>query len=350
MGQARLGLVGVVHADQRARLAGGPRAASARRSSEDHSPHAQGAPGGSAVLVPFAPPPMTTASALCHFMVRRPITPRTAGIRPAPRSFLTLPAGRIQCRYGPAAHPCGRRHRCRVRPNTIPDGGLMVQIARRDLLKGAAAVGRVAGAPPAGRPAHAQTTQKRELVVAQGGDIAFFDPHMSTSSNDIRVSFNLYDNLMSRHPDGKLYPGLATEWKLDGADHVDVQAPPRREVPQRRSVHVPPTSSAASSAPATQRKTRVSTMLTTIDRIEAPDAGTADHPHQEAGPAAAGAPGLLRRPDRPEEVRRGGGRRRLQPQAGGHRARCASCRGPRTTRSCSTPTPTTGAASPTSTA
>jgi peptide/nickel transport system substrate-binding protein len=28
------------------------------------------------------------------------------------------------------------------------------------------------------------------------------------------VSFNLFDNLTSRHPDGKLYPGLATEWKL----------------------------------------------------------------------------------------------------------------------------------------
>ena len=90
----------------------------------------------------------------------------------------------------------------------------MVQIARRDLLKGAAALGVAGGrsrppAPPSLRPPRSAT-----LVVAQGGDIAFFDPHMSTSSNDIRVSFNLYDNLVSRHPDGKLYPGLATEWKL----------------------------------------------------------------------------------------------------------------------------------------
>src|SRR5437660_12637693 len=64
--------------------------------------------------------------------------------------------------------------------------------------------------------AHAQTTQKRELVVAQGGDIAKFDPHFSTASNEIRWSFNIFDNLTSRHPDGKLYPGLATEWKLQG--------------------------------------------------------------------------------------------------------------------------------------
>ena len=66
---------------------------------------------------------------------------------------------------------------------------------------------------PAARPAAAQTTQKREFVIAQGGDISKLDPHFSTSSNDIRVTFNVFDNLTNRHPDGKLQPGLATEWK-----------------------------------------------------------------------------------------------------------------------------------------
>src|SRR5438105_827200 len=91
----------------------------------------------------------------------------------------------------------------------------MSELSRRDVLKGAISIGAAATISGA-RAAHAQTTQKKELVVAQGGDIAFFDPHMSTSSNDIRISFNLYDNLTSRHPDGKLVPGLATEWKLQG--------------------------------------------------------------------------------------------------------------------------------------
>src|SRR4030095_14439264 len=88
-------------------------------------------------------------------------------------------------------------------------------VPRRELLKGAAALG-VAGAMPQVSPgaAQAQTTQKKELVVAQGGDIARFDPHFRPSSNDIRWSFTLFDTLTSRHPDGKLYPGLATEWKL----------------------------------------------------------------------------------------------------------------------------------------
>src|SRR5215470_5855027 len=90
-------------------------------------------------------------------------------------------------------------------------------ITRRELFKGIAALG-VVGSLPQELPtaAQAQANQKRELVTAQGGDIARFDPHFSTASQDIRVSFNLFDNLTSRHPDGKLYPGLATEWRLEG--------------------------------------------------------------------------------------------------------------------------------------
>ena len=147
-----------------------------------------------------------------------------------------------------------------------------MDLTRRHLLKGAAALG-VAGAVPGAlaRPAQAQTTQKKELTVGQGGDIAFFDPHMSTSSNDIRVSFNLYDNLTSRHPDGKLHPGLATEWKLE--------APTTWRFKLRPGVKFhngdPFTSTDAKASiertydPAA--KTRVATVFTTIDRIEAPD-------------------------------------------------------------------------------
>ena len=87
-----------------------------------------------------------------------------------------------------------------------------MELTRRELLKSVAALtaaGTLSQALP-GR-AQAQTTQKKDLVVAQGGDISRFDPHFSTSSNDIRWSFNIFDNLTSRHPDGKLYPGLALE-------------------------------------------------------------------------------------------------------------------------------------------
>src|SRR2546429_2204545 len=155
---------------------------------------------------------------------------------------------------------------------SAPKEASMTGMTRRELITGAAAAaGAVAVLP---RPARAQTTQKRELIVAQGGDIAFFDPHMSTSSNDIRVSFNLYDNLTSRHPDGKLYPRLATEWKLT--------APTTWTFKLRPGVkfhHGDPFSSSDVKASIERTydpaaKTRVSTVFSTIERIEAPDPGT----------------------------------------------------------------------------
>ena len=145
-----------------------------------------------------------------------------------------------------------------------------MDITRRDLLRAAAMAG-IAGALPGPGPAGAQTAPKKELVTAQGGDVARFDPHFSTSSNDIRVSFNLFDNLTSRHPDGKLYAGLATEWKLE--------APTTWRFKLRPGVKFhngdPFTSTDAKWSiertydPAA--KTMVATALSTIDRIDAPD-------------------------------------------------------------------------------
>src|SRR5215831_10481366 len=144
-----------------------------------------------------------------------------------------------------------------------------MKLTRRDLLKGAAALG---AAPVAfSSRAGAQTTQKRELVMAQGGDISKFDPHFSTSSNDIRVSFNIYDNLTSRHPDGKLYPGLATEWKLQG------QTVWAFKLRQGVKWHNGDPFTSADAKWSIERtydpsmKTMVQLALATIDRIEAPD-------------------------------------------------------------------------------
>src|SRR2546429_532130 len=148
----------------------------------------------------------------------------------------------------------------------------MSGLTRRELLK-AAGVASAAAALPTARAA-AQSTQKRELVVAQGGDISKFDPHYSTSSNDIRISFNLFDNLVSRHPDGKLYPSLATEWKLTN--------PTTWTFKLRQGVkwHNGDAFSAADVKYSFERtwdpklNTRVSTVFTTVERVEAPDATT----------------------------------------------------------------------------
>ena len=149
-----------------------------------------------------------------------------------------------------------------------------MQVTRRELLKGAAALG-IAGAVPQALPgaAQAQTTQKKELIVAQGGDISKFDPHFSTSSNDIRWSFNIFDNLTSRHPDGKLYPGLATEWKLQGQTTWAFKLRPGVKF------HNGDPFSSADAKFSLERtydpsvKTMVATVFTTIERIEAPDPG-----------------------------------------------------------------------------
>jgi peptide/nickel transport system substrate-binding protein len=152
---------------------------------------------------------------------------------------------------------------------------MTMKLSRRKLLQGAAAVGAAAAAGPLARPAHAQSTQKRELVVGQGGDIAYLDPHLSTSSNDIRVSFNLYDNLTSRRPDGKLAPGLATEWKLQGQTAWVFKL--RSGV--RWHNGDPFTSADAKfsierTLDTSLKGNRVSTVLTTVERVEAPDPGT----------------------------------------------------------------------------
>jgi peptide/nickel transport system substrate-binding protein len=150
-----------------------------------------------------------------------------------------------------------------------------MELTRRDLLKGAAALGAAAAVPlTAGGPALAQTTQKKELITAQSGDVSKFDPHFSTSSNDIRVSFNLFDNLTSRHPDGKLYPGLATEWKLEG------QTTWRFKLRHGVKFHNGDPFTSADAKFSIERtydpaaKTMVATALATIEKVEAPDPST----------------------------------------------------------------------------
>src|SRR5436853_3833287 len=151
----------------------------------------------------------------------------------------------------------------------------MAEMTRRDVLKIAAA-GAAAALPGVPQFAHAQTTQKRDLVVAHGGDIAALDPHLSTSSNDIRISFNIFDNLTSRRPDGKLAPGLATEWKLQGTTTWAFKlrsgvkwhnGDPFASADVKFSID--------RSLDTGLKGNRVNTVLATVDRVETPDPGTA---------------------------------------------------------------------------
>ena len=150
-------------------------------------------------------------------------------------------------------------------------------VSRRDFLRRAGILGLTAAGAgalaDAAAPvrAGAQTTQKRELVVAQGGDISKFDPHFSTSSNDIRVSFNVFDNLTSRHPDQKLYPSLATEWKATGPTTWTFKLRPGVKWHNGDAFTSGDAKFSLERTYDPAAKTMVATVFTTIDRIEAPD-------------------------------------------------------------------------------
>ena len=147
-------------------------------------------------------------------------------------------------------------------------------LSRRTFLGGAVGAGiAAAGLSHAVLPdrSAAQTTQKRELIVSQGGDISVLDPHKSTSSNDIRVSFNIFDNLTSRHPNAKLFPGLSTQWART--------EPTTWQFKLRQGVkwHNGDAFTSADAKFSLERtydpaaKTTVATVFTVIERIEAPD-------------------------------------------------------------------------------
>src|SRR5207244_6281162 len=82
---------------------------------------------------------------------------------------------------------------------------------------------------------------------------------------------NPFDNLTSRHPDGKLYPGLATEWKLTDPTTWSFKLRPGVKF------HNGDPFTSADAKFSIERtydpaaKTMVATALSTIDRIEAPD-------------------------------------------------------------------------------
>ena len=129
------------------------------------------------------------------------------------------------------------------------------------------------------------TTRKTELVIAQSGDVSKFDPHLSTALWDIAVTFNLFDNLTSRHPDGKLYPGLATEWKAVN--------PTTWQFKLRTGVKFhtgdPLTSSDVKfsierAMDANVKGSLVRTVFTSVDRVESPDAQTVNFHTQKPDP------------------------------------------------------------------
>lgn len=140
-------------------------------------------------------------------------------------------------------------------------------------LAGAGAVAMLAGLPEV-RRADAQTTTKREAVIAQGGDISRFDPHYSTAANDVRLTFNLYDNLISRRVDGSLQPGLATEWKTTSPTTYQLKLRPGVRWHNGDPFTSADVKFSLERTYNPAMKTLVATSFNTVERIETPDAVT----------------------------------------------------------------------------
>ncbi len=137
--------------------------------------------------------------------------------------------------------------------------GMSKPTTRRTFIQRAAAVagGLAVGRTALARKAEAQTTKKTDLVIAQAGDISKLDPHLSTAGFDVTVTFNLYDHLVSRRRDNKLYPSLASSWNA-----VQPTIWQFKLRPGVKFTYDP------------QAKTNVSTIFTTVDRVDTPDALT----------------------------------------------------------------------------
>jgi len=161
------------------------------------------------------------------------------------------------------------------------------KITRRGFL--ARAVGLVGSLAAAegllARVVGAQTTRKTELVAAQGGDVSKLDPHLATGVQDITVTFNLYDNLTSRHPDGKLYPGLATEWKLLNPTTWQFKLRPGVKFHTGEPLTSADVKFSIERAMDPNVKgSLVRTVFTTVDRVEAPDAQTVNFVTKQPDP------------------------------------------------------------------
>ena len=180
------------------------------------------------------------------------------------------------------------------RTDTIAVNGLARRlqdgrITRRGFL--AQAVGLVGSLAAAegllARVVGAQTTGKTDLVIAQGGDVSKFDPHLSTTVHDTSVTFNIYDNLLSRHRDGKLYPSLATEWKLVNPTMWQFKLRPGVKFHNGDPLTSADVKFSLDRANDPKAGSRVNTVFTTVDRIETPDPYTVHFHTKQPDPLLA---------------------------------------------------------------
>jgi peptide/nickel transport system substrate-binding protein len=136
---------------------------------------------------------------------------------------------------------------------------------------GAAQPAAPAAQPTAAAAAAKAPADKRNLVVVTSADVTNFDPHMSTSVNNIFVSFQIFDSLTTRDPDLKLVPQLATEWKTVNDTTWEFKLRPNVKFHNGDPLTSADVKFSIERTYDPEAKTLVSTVFTTIDKIETPD-------------------------------------------------------------------------------
>lgn len=135
----------------------------------------------------------------------------------------------------------------------------------------AAAVAPAAKVQASGVATTKAPANKTELVIASPSDISKLDPHMSTSFQDIIITFNLYDNLTARDPDLKLIPRLATEWKATSDKVWEFKLRPNVKFHDGSPLTSADVKFSIERTYDPNAKTLVATIFTTVEKIDAPD-------------------------------------------------------------------------------
>jgi peptide/nickel transport system substrate-binding protein len=112
---------------------------------------------------------------------------------------------------------------------------------------------------------------KRDLVVATAADVTDFDPQMSTSVNNITVSFQIFDNLTTRDPDLNLIPQLATEWKSTSNTTWEFKLRPGVKFHNGDPLTSQDVKFTIERAVDPNAKTQVATIFSGVEKIDTPD-------------------------------------------------------------------------------
>jgi peptide/nickel transport system substrate-binding protein len=140
-------------------------------------------------------------------------------------------------------------------------------VSRRAFVRGSGALlGTVALEAAQARGLGAQPGQRRDLIIGASWDVDSFDPHFSLDTGAV---FAVYDTLITRRPDLRLAPALATGWRLAAPNTWEFRLRPGVRFHNGDPFTSADVKFSIERTYDPRANTRVASVFTTIDRIEA---------------------------------------------------------------------------------